>query len=146
LVSYEGLYIYRIYLPYKNRVVRSSSVTFDKLGTFLTTPISKEEGGDDDICWIPLEELPTEDTILEVSRSLQGSEAARSLQEADKVSRASQSGGNSQSGGASGDHDIAPQLNRPPLTDDEQVGLDQQELPNLGGYLHQEGLPLRDIY
>ena len=30
-----------------------------------------------------------------------------------------QSGGDSQSGGASGDHNIVPQPNRPPLTDDE---------------------------
>jgi hypothetical protein len=55
-------------------------------------------------------------------------------------------GGNSQSGGASGDHDIALQPNRPPLTNDEQAGLNQQELPNLGGHLRQEGTPLRDIY
>jgi len=167
LVGYEGSHIYRVYLPHKNRVVRSSSVTFDESGTFLTTPISEEEGGDDDICWIPLEELPTEDTAPEVSRSPQegsevsrslqeadkvsrspqeGSEVSRSLQEADEVSRASQSGGDSQSGGASGDHDIAPQLNRPPLTDDEQAGLDQQELPDLGGHLHQEGTPPGDVY
>ena len=136
----------------------------------LTTLIS-EEGSNNDICWIPLKELLTKDTTLEDSRSLQGegeaspslqegdeaspslqegdevsrslqegSEAARSLQEADEVSRASQSGG------ASGDHDIAPQLNRPPLTDDEQAGLDQQELPDLGGHLHQEGTPPRDVY
>ena len=86
---------------------------------------------------IPLEELPTKDTALEVSRPLQeGSKAARSLQEAEKVSRTLQSGGDSQSGGASGDHDIAPQLNRPPLTNDEQAGLNQQELPNLGGHLY----------
>ena len=70
MVGYKGLYIYRVYLPYKNRVVRLSSVTFNELGTFLTTLISEEEGGDDDICWILLEELPTEDTAPEVSRSL----------------------------------------------------------------------------
>jgi hypothetical protein len=68
------------------------------------------------------------------------------LQEEDEVSQASQSGGDSQSGGASGDHDIAPQPNRPPLTDEERAGLDQQELPDLGGYLYQEGTPPRDIY
>jgi len=67
LVGYKGLYIYRVYLPYKNRVVWLSSVTFNKLGTFLTTLISEEEGGDNDICWVPLEELPTKDTVLEVS-------------------------------------------------------------------------------
>ena len=126
----------------------------------LTTPIG-EEGSNNDICWIPLEELPTKDTTPEDSRSLQGEgeaspslqegdeaspslqegdEVSRSLQEADEVSRASQSGG------ASGDHDIAPQLNRPPLTDEEQAGLDQQELPDLGGHLRQEKTPSRDIY
>jgi len=222
LVGYKGLHIYRVYLPHKNRVVWSSSVTFDESGTFLTTPISEEEGGDDDICWVPLEELPTKDTTPEVSRSLQEEvsqslqkEASQSLQEedeaarasqeedkasqalqeeeatrslkeqdeADEVSRASQSGGDSQSGGASGDHDIAPQparppltdnelssepvidiirrfqetdevsraslsggdsgdhdiapqLNQPPLTEGEQAGLNQQELPDLGGHLH----------
>ena len=57
-----------------------------------------------------------------------------------------QSGGDSQSGGASGDHDIAPQPNRPPLTDDEPAGLDQQELPDLGGHLRQEATPPRDVY
>ena len=146
-MGYEGSHIYRVYLPHKNRVVRSSSVTFDELGTFLTTPISEEEGGDDDICWVPLEELHTEDTTPEVSRALkEGNEASRSLQEADEVSRASQSGGDSQSGGASGDQDIAPQPNRPPLTDEEQAGLNQQELPDLGGHLRQEGTPSRDIY
>jgi len=67
------------------------------------------------------------------------------LQEEDEVSQASQSGGDSQSGGASGDHDIAPQPNRPPLTDEEQAGLDQQELPDLGGHLRQEASPPRDI-
>ena len=77
MVGYKGLYIYRVYLPYKNRVVRLSSITFNELETFLTIPISKEEGGDDDIYWIPLEELPTKDTALEVSRS---------PQEGDKVS------------------------------------------------------------
>jgi len=51
-------------------------------------------------------------------------------------------GGDSQSGGASGDHDIAQQPNQPPLTNDELEGLDRQELPNLG----QEGTPPRDIY
>ena len=56
------------------------------------------------------------------------------------------SGGDSQSGGASGDHDIAPQPNRPPVTNDEQAGLDQQELPDLGGHLRQEKTPSRDIY
>jgi hypothetical protein len=70
----------------------------------------------------------------------------RRFQEADEVSRASLSGGDSQSGGASGDHDIAPQPNRPPLTDEEQAGINQQGLPNLGGHLYQEGTPLRDIY
>ena len=64
----------------------------------------------------------------------------RRFQEADEVSRASLSGGDSQSGGASGDHDIAPQPNRPPLTNKEQAGLDQQELPDLGGNLYQEDL------
>ena len=49
-------------------------------------------------------------------------------------------------GGASSDHDIALQPNRPPFTDDEQAGLDQQELPNLGGHLYQEETPLRDLY
>ena len=68
------------------------------------------------------------------------------FQEADEVSRASLSGGDSRSGGASGDHDIAPQPNRPPLTDEEQAGLDQQELPDLGGHLRQEKTPSRDIY
>ena len=54
------------------------------------------------------------------SRSLQEQdEASRASQEADKVSRASPSGGDSQSGGASGDHGIAPQPNQPPLTNDE---------------------------
>jgi hypothetical protein len=56
----------------------------------------------------------------------------RRFQEADEVSRASLSGGDSQSGGASGDHDIAPQPNQPPLTDDVRAGLGQQEPPNLG--------------
>ena len=56
------------------------------------------------------------------------------------------SGGDSQSGGASGDHNIAPQPDRPPLTDKEQASIDQQELPNIGDYLHQEGTSLRDIY
>ena len=70
----------------------------------------------------------------------------RRIQEADEVSRASLSGGDSQSGGASGDQDIAPQPNRPPLTDEEQAGLNQQELPDLGGHLRQEGTPSRDIY
>ena len=41
------------------------------------------------------------------------------MQEEDEVSWASQSGGNSQSGGAAGDHDIAPQPNQPPLTNSE---------------------------
>ena len=59
----------------------------------------------------------------------------KKFQEADEVSRASLSGGDSQSGGAPGDHDIAPQPDQPPLTNGEQAGLDQQELPNLGGYL-----------
>jgi len=53
------------------------------------------------------QELPTKDTTPEVSRSLQ------------EQDEASLSGGDSQSGGASGDHDIAPQPDRPPLTDDE---------------------------
>ena len=39
------------------------------------------------------------------------------MQEEDKVSQVSLLGGDSQSGGASGDYDIAPQPNRPPLTD-----------------------------
>ena len=92
-MGYKGLYIYHIYLLYKNRVVRSSSITFNKLGTFLTTPISEEEGGGDDICWILLEELPTEDIAPEVSRSLQGeSEASPSLQEGNEVSRSLQEG------------------------------------------------------
>ena len=68
------------------------------------------------------------------------------FQEADEVSRASLSGSDSQSGGASGDHDIAPQPNRPPLTDEEQAGIDQQDLPDLGDYLHQEWASPRDIY
>ena len=77
MVSYKGLYIYYVYLPYKNRVVRSSSVTFDESGALPITLISEEEGGDDDIYWILLKELPTEDTALEVSRLLQeGSEAS----------------------------------------------------------------------
>ena len=70
----------------------------------------------------------------------------RRFQEADEVSRASLSGGDSRSEGASGDHDIAPQPNRPPLTDEEQAGLNQQELPDLGGHLRQEKTPSRDIY
>ena len=49
LVGYKGLYIYRVYLPHKNRVVRLSSITFNKLGTFLTTLISKEESGNSNI-------------------------------------------------------------------------------------------------
>ena len=49
LVGYKGLYIYRVYLPYKNKVIYLSSITFNKLGTFLTTPISEKEGGDNDI-------------------------------------------------------------------------------------------------
>ena len=123
-MGYKGLYIYYVYLPYKNKVVQLSSITFNELGTFLTTPISEEEGSDNNICWVPLEELYTKDTVLEVSQALQeGSEASRSLQEgnkasrllqeeteasqalqeADKVSRASQSGGDSQLGGTSGD-------------------------------------------
>jgi hypothetical protein len=147
-----------------------------------------------------IRELPTEDTVPEVSQSLQeGDKASPSLQEEDEVSQVSQSGGDSQSGGASSDHDIAPQLDRPPLTDDEpssepvtdiirrfqeedevsraslsggdsqsggasgdhdiapqpdrppltdgeQAGLDQQELPDLGGHLCQEQTPSRDIY
>jgi hypothetical protein len=64
----------------------------------------------------------------------------RRFQEADEVSRASLSGG------ASSDHDIAPQPNRPPLTNEEQAGIDQQDLPDLGGHLHQEETPPRDIY
>ena len=51
-----------------------------------------------------IEELPTKDAVPEVSQA---------LQEEDEVSKASQSGG------ASGDHDIAPQLNQPPLTNNE---------------------------
>ena len=47
------------------------------------------------------------------------SKASRALQEEDEVSQASQSGGDSQSGGASGDQNIAQQPDRPPLTDDE---------------------------
>jgi hypothetical protein len=47
-----------------------------------------------------------------------------------------QSGGDSQLGGASGDYNIVPQLNQPPLTDKEQAGLNQQKLPNLGGHLY----------
>ena len=58
------------------------------------------------------------------------------FQEADEVSTASLLGGDSQSGGASGDHDIAPQPNRPPLTDEEQASINQQGLPDLGDYLH----------
>ena len=69
-MGYKGLYIYHIYLLYKNKVVWSSSVTFNKLGTFLTTPISEEEGGDDDIYWVPLKELYTKNTVLEVSWAL----------------------------------------------------------------------------
>ena len=49
-----------------------------------------------------IEELPIKDAVLEVSQA---------LQEEDEVSKASQSGG------AAGDHDIAPQPNQPPLTD-----------------------------
>jgi hypothetical protein len=48
-VGYKGLYIYYIYLPYKNRVVQLSSITFNKLKTFLTTLISEEEGGNNNI-------------------------------------------------------------------------------------------------
>ena len=70
MVGYKGSHIYRVYLPHKNRVVRSSSVTFNELGTLLTTPISKKEGGDDNIYWVLLEELPTKDTALEASWSL----------------------------------------------------------------------------
>ena len=70
----------------------------------------------------------------------------RRFQEADEVSRASLSGGDSQLEGASGDHDIAPQPNRPPLTDKEQAGIDQQDFPDLRDYLHQEWTSLRDIY
>ena len=82
-------YIYRVYLPYKNRVVWSSSITFNKSGTFLTTPISEEEGGDGDICWILLKELPTNDATPEVSRALQEeNEASQSLQEGVEASRA----------------------------------------------------------
>ena len=69
-MGYKGLYIYHVYLPYKNKVVYSSNVTFNKLGTFLTTPISEEEGGDNNIYWVLLKELYTEDTILEVSQAL----------------------------------------------------------------------------
>jgi len=70
----------------------------------------------------------------------------RRFQEADEVSRAPLLGGDSQSGGASGDHDIAPQSNRPPLIDEGQAGFDQQELPDPGGHLCQEKTPSRDIY
>ena len=49
-------------------------------------------------------------------------------------------------GGASGDYNIVLQLNRPPLTNDEQAGLNQQELPNLGGHLRKEATPLGNIY
>ena len=66
-MGYKGLYIYHIYLLYKNKVVQLSSITFYKIGTFLTTPINKEEGGDDNICWILLKELHIKDIILEVS-------------------------------------------------------------------------------
>ena len=85
-MGYKGLYIYHIYLLYKNKVVWLSSVTFNKTGTFLTTPISKEEGGDNNIYWVPLEELYTEDTVLEVSQALQeGSKASQSLQEGNEA-------------------------------------------------------------
>ena len=57
-----------------------------------------------------------------------------------------QSGSNSQSGGVSSNHNITLQPNRPPLTNEEQAGLNQQELPNLGGHLYQERTPPRDIY
>ena len=60
----------------------------------------------------------------------------RRFQEADEVSRASLSGGDSQSGRASGDHNIALQPNRPPLTDKEQAGINQQDLPDLRNYLY----------
>ena len=48
-MGYKSLYIYYIYLPYKNKVVWLSGITFNKLETSLTTPISEEEGGDDNI-------------------------------------------------------------------------------------------------
>jgi hypothetical protein len=61
-----------------------------------------------------IEELPTKDAVPEVSRALQeGCKTSQTLQEEDEVSKASQSGG------AAGDHDIAPQPNQPPLTDGE---------------------------
>ena len=60
----------------------------------------------------------------------------RRFQEADEVSRTLLLGGNSQSGGASGDYDIVPQPNWPPLTNEEQAGINQQGLPDLGGHLH----------
>ena len=104
-----------------------------------------------------IEELPTKDAVPEVSQALQKedevSKASQSggaagdhdiapqpnqppltdgklnyepvvdnikrFQEADEVPKASLSGGDSQSGGASGDHDIAPQPNQPPLTNEE---------------------------
>ena len=48
-MSYKSLYIYRVYLLYKNRVVQLNNITFNKLETFLTTLISEEEGGDNNI-------------------------------------------------------------------------------------------------
>jgi len=57
-----------------------------------------------------------------------------------------QSGGDSQLGGASGNYDIALQPNWPPLTNNKQVGFNQQKLPDLREHLCQEVTPLRDIY
>ena len=114
---------------------------------FLTTPISKEEGGNNNICQIPLEELYTKNTVLEVSQALQEeNKASQAPQEADKISQALQLGGNSQLGGVSSNYNIVLQPNRPPLINEKQAGLNQQDLFNLGGHFYQEGNPLGDIY
>ena len=120
---------------------------------FLTTLISKEEDSNNNICQIPLKEFYTGDTTPKVSQALQEeNETFQAPQEADKVSQASQSGGdlqlgsNSQLGGTSGDQNIILQPNQPPLTEDKQAGLNQQELPNLGRHFYQERTPLGNIY
>ena len=65
------------------------------------------------------DELSSEPVTDIIKRSQETEEVSRSLQEEDKVSKASLSGGDSQLGGAAGNYDIAPQPNQPPLTDDE---------------------------
>ena len=85
-------------------------------------PISEEESSNNNIYQVPLKELYTKDTALEVSRALQednkafqslqgGSKASQAPQELDEVSRALQSGGDSQSGGTSSDYNIILQPN-----------------------------------